>query len=193
MQDSHATHSDSQVEIAWGTDLPSTYLTHYTLGMMIMREKAVGMDHHKEELEVKETSLICLSHKGPQGCATRPHFLAYSCISSNKVTHQLQTPPMTNLNRCKCPCHLKAISAGLSSVLDPIHTFTILELVARGIWRRVKAQNSPRLRGDCKSSLTAFPPNPCLDLLAQTPMKEPQFPCIPKMPKLHSSSRILWM
>lgn len=58
MQDSHATHSDSQVEIAWGTDLPSTYLTHYTLGMMIMREKAVGMDHHKEELEVKETSLV---------------------------------------------------------------------------------------------------------------------------------------
>ena len=34
---------------------------------MIMREKAVGMDHCEKELEVKETLFICLSDKYPRG------------------------------------------------------------------------------------------------------------------------------
>lgn len=73
-QDSQTTLSDSQAEISWCPDLPSKDLSHSTLGMTIMREKAVGMHHREKELEVKETLFSCLSHKYPRGVQLGPIF-----------------------------------------------------------------------------------------------------------------------
>ena len=125
-------------------------------------------------------------------------FSGAAASQQTQVTHQLQIPPYQILtSRYKFLSHLKAISAGLSWILDAVYIYTILELVSKGIQPTVKPQTSLRLRKGCKLGLTTFLTNPTLDWLIHTLMKE-SGTCILKMPlrgpwcaKSHRTTRAL--
>lgn len=72
IQDSLTTPSDSRSrETAWCRPACSR-LAHPTLGTMIMREKAVGMDRREKKLEIKNLYLFVYHMNTAQGCELGP-------------------------------------------------------------------------------------------------------------------------